>query len=313
MDTLVFAFAGFLESGKTNFIKETFKDPNFATGEKTLLILCEEGEEEYDVAEMEKLNTFIVTVEEQEELTPEFLKKCHSDYKPSRVIIEYNGMWQMDYLMEMPLPRKWNLAQIITTVDMNTCQMYMNNMKGMLTDKYMYSDLIVFNRCDLEVDKGFYRRSVKAVNRMAEVVFEDKNGQMIPMGIEDMPFDISKDFIEIEDEDFGIWYLDAMENVDRYVGKTVKFKGTVYKDKKLGKQAFAAGRFAMTCCADDIAYIGVICKSEMAENLALRDWIMVTAKVEKEMVKQYQGEGPVLYPTEITPAEKPEEDIVYFN
>lgn len=313
METLVFAFTGFLESGKTNFIKETFQDPNFATGEKTLLIVCEEGEEEFDKKAMEKLNTFIVEVEEQEELTPQFLKKCNSDYKPRRVMIEYNGMWQMDYLMEMPLPSKWILAQIITTVDMNTCQMYLNNMKSMMTDKFMYSDLVIFNRCDLDVDKGYFRRSVKAVNRRAEVVFEDKSGNMIPMGPEDMPFDVNADFIEIADEDFGIWYLDAMENVGKYVGKTVKFKATVYKDKKLGKQAFAAGRFAMTCCADDIAYIGVICKSPMAENLALRDWIMVTAKVEKELVKQYQGDGPVLYPIEITPAEQPTEDIVYFN
>ena len=313
MDTLVFAFTGFLESGKTNFIKETYQDPNFNTGEKTLLIVCEEGVEEFDVKEMERQNTFIVTIEEQEELTPEFLKNCNSEYKPSRVLIEYNGMWQMDYLMEMPLPRKWMLAQIITTVDMDTCQMYMNNMKGMLTDKFMYSDLVVFNRCENDVDKGYFRRSVKAVNRQAEVVFEDKQGNMIPMGIEDMPFDITADVIEIADEDFGIWYLDAMENVDRYVGKTVKFLGTVYKDRKLGKNAFAAGRFAMTCCADDIAYIGVVCKSEMAENLELRQWIHVTAKVEKEMVKQYRGEGPVLYPIEITPGEKPEDDIVYFN
>lgn len=313
METLVFAFAGFLESGKTNFIKETFQDPNFATGEKTLLIVCEEGEEEFDEKEMERHNTFIVKVEEQEELTPEFLKKCNSEYKPSRVMIEYNGMWQMDYLMEMPLPKKWMLAQIITTVDMGTCQMYMNNMKSMMTDKFMYSDLVIFNRCRADVDKGSFRRSVKAVNRRAEVVFEDMSGNMIPMGPEDLPFDIKADCIEIADEDFGIWYLDAMENVDKYVGKTVKFRATVYKDKKLGRQTFAAGRFAMTCCADDIAYIGVMCKSPMADKLALRDWIMVTAKVEKEMVKQYQGEGPVLYPSEITPAEKPEEDIVYFN
>ncbi len=313
METLVFAFAGFLESGKTNFIKETFQDPNFATGEKTLLIVCEEGEEEFDEKEMERHNAFIVKVEEQEELTPEFLKKCNSEYKPSRVMIEYNGMWQMDYLMEMPLPKKWMLAQIITTVDMGTCQMYMNNMKSMMTDKFMYSDLVIFNRCRADVDKGSFRRSVKAVNRRAEVVFEDMSGNMIPMGPEDLPFDIKADCIEIADEDFGIWYLDAMENVDKYVGKTVKFRATVYKDKKLGRQTFAAGRFAMTCCADDIAYIGVMCKSPMADKLALRDWIMVTAKVEKEMVKQYQGEGPVLYPSEITPAEKPEEDIVYFN
>lgn len=313
METLVFAFAGFLESGKTNFIKETYKDPNFNTGEKTLLIVCEEGVEEFDVKGLERDNTYVLTIEDQEELTPEFLKKCNSDYKPSRVLIEYNGMWQMDYLMEMPLPKKWVLAQIITTVDMGTCQMYMNNMKGMLTDKFMYSDLVVFNRCDKDVDKGFFRRSVKAVNRQAEVVFEDKEGNMIPMGVEDMPFDISADVIDIADEDFGIWYLDAMENTDRYVGKTVRFLGTVYKDKKLSRHTFAAGRFAMTCCAEDIAYIGVLCKSELADNLQLRDWVYITAKVAKEPVKQYRGEGPVLYPTEITPGAKPKDDIVYFN
>ena len=313
MDTLVFAFSGFLESGKTNFIKQTLKDPNFATREKTLLIVCEEGVEEYDEAELEKENVYMLTVDEQEELTPEFFKKCHADYKPSRVLIEYNGMWQMDYLMEMPLPRKWVLAQIITLVDMNTCQMYMNNMIGLLTDKYKYADLVIFNRCDLDVDKGYFRRSVKAMSRRADVVFEDKQGNMIPMGIEDMPFDITKDVIDIEDDDFGIWYLDAMDNTDRYVGKTVKFKGTVYRDKKLGDDTFAAGRFAMTCCADDISYIGVICKSDKAAELTLREWVTVTAEVKKEMVKQYQGEGPVLYTTDIAPAEKPQEDIVYFN
>ena len=298
METLVFVFSGFLESGKTNFINETLRDPNFSTGEKTLLIACEEGMEEYDTKELEKYNTYLVSVDEQEELTPEF----------------YNGMWQLDYLMEMPLPRKWVIAQQITTVDMNTCRMYINNMKGLLTDKFVYADLVVFNRCDLDVDKASYRRIVKAMNRRAEVVFEDKTGNMIPMGDEDLPFDIKADVIEIDNEDFGIWYLDAMENTDKYVGKTVKFLGIVYKDKKLAKGMFAAGRFAMTCCADDIAYIGVMCKSDFVDKLELRQWITVTAKVEKEYVKQYQGEGPVLYPVSIEPGKKPEgDDLVYFN
>ena len=314
MDVLVFVFSGFLESGKTNFINETLKDPNFLTGEKTLLIACEEGMEEYDEADLESKNVFLVNVDEQEELTPSYLKKLNSQYRPSRVLIEYNGMWQMDYLMEMPLPRKWFIAQQITTVDMNTCQMYINNMKGMLTDKFLYADLVVFNRCELDVDKASYRRIVKAMNRRAEVVFEDKTGNMIPMGDEDLPFDIKSDVIEIENEDFGIWYLDAMENPDKYVGKTVKFLGIVYKDKSLAKGMFAAGRFAMTCCADDIAYIGVMVKSDICDQLELRQWITITAKVEKEFVKQYQGEGPVLYPQSVEPASKPEgDDLVYFN
>lgn len=313
MDTLVFVFAGFLESGKSKFIKDTLKDPDFATGEKTLLIACEEGEEEYDEAELAKINTFLVTVEDQEDLTPEFLKKCNSEYKPTRIMIEYNGMWMLDYLMEIPLPRKWVMAQVITTVDMTTCPMYMDNMKNLMMDKFLYADLTVFNRCEEDVDKTKYRRSVKAVNRRTEIVFEGKDGQMLPMGEDDVPFDLNADIISIEDDDFGIWYLDAMDHPEKYQGKTVEFKAIVYKDKKLAKNMFAAGRFAMTCCADDIAYIGVMCKSDFAEKLQVRDWIMLTARVETEYVKQYQAEGPVLYPITIEPAQKPEEDIVYFT
>lgn len=313
METLVFVFAGFLESGKTNFIKETLKDRDFATGEKTLLIACEEGIEEYDQKELEEVNTWLVTVEEQEELTPDFLKKCNSEYKPSRVMIEYNGMWMLDYLMEMPLPRKWVMAQLITTVDMTTCQMYMNNMKNMLMDKFLYADLVIFNRCGENEDRMMLRRSVKAINRRAEVVFEGMDGKMLPMGEEDLPFDLNADVIEITEDDFGIWYIDAMDHPEKYKGRTVKFKGIVYKDKKLGRNLFAAGRFAMTCCADDIAFIGVLCKSDIAEKLKVRDWVMLTAKVEQEFARQYQGEGPVLYPITIEPSEKPEQDLVYFN
>lgn len=313
METLVFIFAGFLESGKTNFIKETLKDKDFATGEKTLLIACEEGIEEYDKKELEKVNTWLVTVEEQEELTPGFLKKCNSEYKPSRVMIEYNGMWMLDYLMELPLPRKWVIAQMITTVDMTTCQMYLNNMKNMLMDKFLYADLVIFNRCGEEEDRMALRRNVKAINRRAEVVFEGMDGQMLPMGEEELPYDMNADVIEIAEDDYGIWYLDAMDHPEKYRGKTVRFKGIVYKDKKLGKDFFAAGRFAMTCCADDIAFIGVLCKSDFTEKLKVREWIMLTAKVEQEFAKQYQGEGPVLYPITIEPAEEPEQDLVYFS
>lgn len=314
METLVFVFSGFLESGKTNFINETLRDPNFSNGEKTVLIACEDGMEEYDEKELAGYNTYLVRVEEQEELNPEFLKSVNAQYRPKKVLIEYNGMWQLDYLMEMPLPRKWVIAQLITTVDMNTCQMYVNNMKGMLTDKFTYADLVVFNRCDEDVDKSSYRRMVKAMNRRCEVVFEDKNGNMMQMGAEDLPFDVTKDVIEIANEDFGIWYLDAMENTDKYVGKTVKFLGIVYKDRKLPKGMFAAGRFAMTCCADDIAYIGVMCRSDFVDQLELRQWIQVTATVQKEYVKQYQGEGPVLCPISIEPGEMPkDDDLVYFN
>ena len=45
----VYLFTGFLESGKTTFIKETLGDPRFNNGQRTLILLCEEGETELEL------------------------------------------------------------------------------------------------------------------------------------------------------------------------------------------------------------------------------------------------------------------------
>ena len=46
----VYSFTGFLDSGKTKFIQETLEDERFNAGERTLVLLFEEGEEEYDLS-----------------------------------------------------------------------------------------------------------------------------------------------------------------------------------------------------------------------------------------------------------------------
>ena len=56
MEIPVYLFTGFLDSGKTSFIRETVEDDQFSTGEKTLLIACEEGEVEYDETVLNKYN-----------------------------------------------------------------------------------------------------------------------------------------------------------------------------------------------------------------------------------------------------------------
>ena len=70
----VYLFVGFLESGKTKFIQETMEDPQFDSGDKTLLLVCEEGEEEYAP---EKFGFPGVTVEyitDKEQLNPQNLQ-----------------------------------------------------------------------------------------------------------------------------------------------------------------------------------------------------------------------------------------------
>lgn len=315
MEIPVFVVNGFLESGKTSFIKETLASEDFNDGARTVVIACEEGEEEYDSAEMSKLNVTVINVENEEELNKDFFfDNCT---RAERVFVEYNGMWKLESLVDN-LPQYMQLAQIITLVNAETYDMYLANMRQVMMEQYQMTEMVIFNRCVKDSDRIMYRRSVKAINPRAQVYFESSDGS--PNDVNDiMPFDITQDEIAVADEDFGLWYMDAMENPKKYDGKIIKTKAVVYKPKQYAKkQMFAPGRFAMTCCVEDIRFIGFkcVCDSNTARQLEGykdRDFINLVAMAKAEFCKEYGGPGVVLYAMDISAAQKPADDIVYFN
>ncbi|WP_310604669.1 TIGR03943 family putative permease subunit [Anaerosporobacter sp.] len=309
----VYVISGFLESGKTSFLTETIQDKDFLDGGLSLLIACEEGEEEYDEKELEQLNIVKVVIEEEEDLTEELMFELQKTYKPARVLIEFNGMWKVDRLINEVLPNPYTIVQIITLVDATTFEVYMNNMRSLMAEQFKMTDMVIFNRTTDETNQSFCRRNVKAVNRRAQVYFEGFHGDAIEEEPEELPFDINAPVITLEDEDFGLWYMDALDNLDNYVGKTIKFRGYVYKPDRFTKGVLVPGRFAMTCCADDVAFIGFICKYEGAENFVSKQWVNVTAEIGKEFQQEYKGEGPVLYAKSIVLTGEPEEKLVYFS
>ncbi len=317
MEIPVFIINGFLESGKTAFIKDTLAGEDFNDGSRSLIIACEDGEEEYDKAEMEKLTTHVEMVEDEEELTKDFFVKACDKCKAERVFIEFNGMWNLGEFIDR-LPKFMEVAQIITLVNAETYDMYLANMKQVMMEQYKMTEMVIFNRCTKDSNRASYRRSVKAVNGRAQVYFESSDGSSNEIN-EILPFDVTKDEIEIADEDYGIWYMDAMDNPDKYENKIIKTKAVVYKPKQYAKQgAFAPGRFAMTCCVEDIRFIGFKCKCEkelmkVLDGYKDRDFINLTARAKVEFCKEYKGPGVVLYGMEIADAAKPEDDLVYFN
>ena len=221
-------------------------------------------------------------------------------------------MWGLDYLRDMYMPKGWFVAQVITTVDATTFDVYLKNMKSIFMEMAKDSDLIIFNRSTDETPAATYKRNMRAVNPKAQVVFEKEDGSQLEFE-EELPFDINADVIEISDVDYGIWYIDAMDHPEKYAGKTLQYKGMVYKNPRLPKGYFVPGRMAMTCCADDTAFIGFLCKSSHAEELKNKQWVTITAKAYVEKRAEYSGEdGVVLRATHITSAEKPEEELVYF-
>lgn len=305
----VYVINGFLESGKTEFITYTLSQPYFQVKGKTLLILCEEGETEYEEFLLRKSRTVVEMVEEEEDFTPAHLIEWEKKHKPERIIIEYNGMWDFK---NMKLPWHWSIEQQITTIDASTFLMYFNNMKSLLAEMIRKSELIIFNRCDGVEDLSVYRRNIKAINQKAEIVFEDSNGEIDEIFEEDLPYSLSDDMIALDDGSYGIWYLDSLDHLERYTDKKVQFTAMVLKPEKFPEGYFVPGRMAMTCCADDMAFLGFACRFEETDRLANKQWVKVTAIVHKEYFADYQAEGPVLEAMCVEDTEAPKEEIISF-
>ncbi len=314
MDVPVYLFTGFMDSGKTSLITQTLLENDFGVGARSLIIACEEGEEEFDEAALAQRKTTVIGVDSEEEFTAEFLKDCDAAMRPDQVFIEYNGTWEAAKIMEMQLPKDWQIVQVLTTVDASTYEVYLNNMRAIMMEQFFASDVVIFNRCDDETPKGKFRRSVKALNRKAQIVYERADGTIDQNDMEELPYDLEQDVIEITDEDYGIFYLDVQDNPKRYEGKTIRFLALVYRPDKLArKPMFVPGRFAMTCCADDIQFIGMKCKYDKAVQLPHRSWVNLTATIRHEFAKEYRGKGPVLYAKEVELTTPPLEELVYFT
>lgn len=304
---------GFLESGKTQFIDFTTSQDYFKQDEPTLILQCEEGMEEYDVDKLKSLNTALETIEEFDDFNPENLAAIAKKHNPDRIIIEYNGMWSAKDIEER-MPANFEIRQQITIVDGVTFETYVTNMRSLFAEMVRNSELVIMNRCrDIDKLQG-YKRTIMSLNQGVEVVFEDEEGEIdLPITDEDLPYDLKANPVEIEPEDYGIFYLDVWENPDRYAGKMFHLQTMVMKEPSLPKNYFVAGRPAMTCCADDIVFMGLICKSREAKNLENKDTVDMLVSVVKEYRSDYNGEGPVLYADKLVvtaPMENPVVNMV---
>ena len=312
MEVPVYLFTGFLEAGKTSFIKETMSDPNFNDEKKQYLVItCEEGEVEFEDGEFPD-NVHFSSFDDVQLLTPDRLSAMAKRAGADIVVVEYNGMWNVDAFYNA-LPQNWMVYQEIMIADSSTIISYNANMRQLVVDKLTSCEMVVFNRFKPEYDKMALHKIVRGISKRANICYEDLEGEIEFDDIEDpLPFDINAEVIEIKDEDFAIFYRDMTDEFAKYKGKTVCFKGIVALDSSLPKDSYAIGRHIMTCCADDIAYRGVVAKGMGKLKLTTRDWVTVEGRLVEEYSKLYRGVGPVLYVKSIDRAEKPEQEVATF-
>ena len=308
----VYLFTGFLEAGKTKFIQETLEDKRFNKGEPTLLLVCEEGVEEYAPEQFSGHRVKLKAVEDEAELTPENLARWLAQAEAERVLVEYNGMWMLDSLYNA-LPEGWLVAQEFMFAYAPTFLSYNANMRQLTYDKLKSAELVVFNRFTPDMDKLAFHKVVRGASRRSDIAYEAPDGSVQYDDIVDpLPFDLDAPVVNIEDRDYALWYRDVAEEPKKYAGKTVRVKARCARRRGIPDGWLEMGRHVMTCCEADISFHAFICDFRGVGDMPDDGWFIVTAKMEYKFHRSYGRKGPVLTAVSAEACEAPEQSVATF-
>ena len=309
----VYLFTGFLDAGKTTFIQSTLEDRRFNSGEPTLLLRCEEGEKEYDVSSFSSTNVFLRDIGEEESFSTELLEAAVRETGAERVLIEYNGMWNMSTLYDN-IPENWIVTQEICFAESGTYPVFNANMRNLVYDKLQTCDVIVFNRCGEKTDTDALHKIVRQANRRCNIFYEYPDGRSVmDEKVDPLPFDVNAKIVKIEDRDFAYFFSDLMENMDNYEGKTVSFTALFPGGTKpMPDGVFVAGRMLMNCCAADTQFAGMACYRGKAEKPAPGSWFRLTGKIRLQRNRLFSGKVPVIDAISVEKAKEPDEPVATF-
>lgn len=313
MKTRIYVFTGFLDSGKTSFINDTITNTDFCENEKSLLIVSEQGEIEYNQEEIESFHCDIVYVRSEDEWTYEFFESLKEKYSPTQVLIELNGMYDINKLIECKKPDEWEIVQVLTTINAETFGLYIQNMRSLLYQHVVYTDLLIFNRINDSIKKSFLRNNIKAINSSCQIIYEKEDGTVNTLVDDELPFDITADELVILDHDFGLFCMDALDHPDKYAGKTVTLKGKfIGRDKQI-EDGFVLGRLAMVCCEEDTSLIGMVCVHPAAKQLIPNEWVQVKGKIALEYDSEIGSEVCILHVEDLKVVPPLENEYVTFD
>lgn len=313
MPSPVYLFTGFLDSGKTTLIKETLDDANFMEGIDRTLILCfEEGETEYDEAWREAHNAFVEYFENVSDLTPERMQELDTIYHPSQIFIEYNGSEAVSETLLSGMPSFWPLVEILTTVDATTFETFVNNMRGIMFEQLRYSDVVIVNRCTPDTNGRMIRGNIKAINRRAQIFYEGEHGAQVTLKSGTLPFDINADVLDIKDDDYGLWYMDCMEDPEKYNEKKIILRGMYAQKIPNYNKSFILGRQAMVCCAQDTSLCGITVTGVKIDQMKIGDWVEVEGTL-RTVDMDNGAKTVVLYASRIQFYHPLEDPYVYFS
>lgn len=305
----VYFFSGMLDSGKTRAIKTTLYDERFnEPGEFNLIISMEQGDEEYDKKFLKYTNSAVEYID-YKDLTREKMQQLEDEYDPSRIIIEFNGMQNDEEFFRNGFIPEWEMAQTLTTIDGSSFRLMVANLRQFMFYHIKYAEVVIINRFSSE-DLVYLRNNIKGMNQRVEIIFEDENGN-VTNKINQSLFDTSKP-LDISDIDYGLWYMDAVDNPDKYEGCQIELNSYYIKKVKEYENVGIFGRRAMVCCAEDVQPIAFTVIDIDPDRLEKNKYYHIKGTV-KCLDDERGYKTCVVYASEIAPQEEPADPMVYFN
>ena len=305
----VYFFSGMLDSGKTRAIKTTLYDERFnEPGEFNLIISMEQGDEEYDKKFLKYTNSAVEYID-YKDLTREKMQQLEDEYDPSRIIIEFNGMQNDEEFFRNGFIPEWEMAQTLTTIDGSSFRLMVDNLRQFMFYHIKYAEVVIINRFSSE-DLVYLRNNIKGMNQRVEIIFEDENGN-VTNKINQSLFDTSKP-LDISDIDYGLWYMDAVDNPDKYEGCQIELNSYYIEKVKEYENVGIFGRRAMVCCAEDVQPIAFTVIDIDPDRLEKNKYYHIKGTV-KCLDDERGYKTCVVYASEIAPQEEPADPMVYFN
>lgn len=295
-------------SGKTKFIEESLINGDFGDVGKALVLKLENGEAEYDEAKLSGKNAFVSSILNLNDFTEKVITEQVKKYRPQVIFIEANEAWGFD---DIKMPKYFDLQQTITIISGEKFNEELNAMRQLYQNMISASEFVIINRCKPVEATSQMKRNVKLMNNRCIAIALDKDGKQLKLD-SDLPFDVKGEKIVLTPRDFGIWYIDTFESKERYDNKLIEFDCMAVFSKKLPPKTFVAGRFAMTCCANDIQLLGHLLSYKGDIKLKNKAWVHVLARIHYMRFRGAQDEQVVLEGLDVKeiPAPSGEDEVL---
>ena len=268
----------------------------------------EQGDEEYDKKFLKYTNSAVEYID-YKDLTREKMQQLEDEYDPSRIIIEFNGMQNDEEFFRNGFIPEWEMAQTLTTIDGSSFRLMVANLRQFMFYHIKYAEVVIINRFSSE-DLVYLRNNIKGMNQRVEIIFEDENGN-VTNKINQSLFDTSKP-LDISDIDYGLWYMDAVDNPDKYEGCQIELNSYYIEKVKEYENVGIFGRRAMVCCAEDVQPIAFTVIDIDPDRLEKNKYYHIKGTV-KCLDDERGYKTCVVYASEIAPQEEPADPMVYFN